>query len=432
MGHSVAVSRAARPRMLAVRAKPRLAGQLPAVAPLVLAGLSVAVTVGVLYAGPVYRAAAAADLGWSLTTVAGAFAFGYLVALPTPVLAGAAVDRWGPRAVLQVAVLLSALGLLGAAFVREPWQWYATTGVALAVAYYAVSPAALVVAASTERRGTMFGLVVGLGCGGGLVLGPTVAQFLVDDLGWRAAFGVEAVALTAVAAAWSVVRVPACPDVERHPPNVGAGRPAVSESGSALGSRATERRWLLPALFVGNGLVAVFDEAVYQFAYPYALRLGLSGAGAAGLLTAASVGFTVGMVGGGVVSDRLGRGRVLVTAALTVAASLAGLAGATPATVWPWAVLFGTALGATITARSTLWADLFAGPRLGRSVGILAAGYPLGAATVTIGGAAWIDSGGGFTWLFASGVAAALGWAGLVYFVTTRTRAGDRQASDIA
>ena len=93
MGHSLAVSRAARPRMLAVRAKPRLAGQLPAVAPLVLAGLSVAVTVGVLYAGPVYRAAAAADLGWSLTTVAGAFAFGYLVALPTPVLAGAAIDR---------------------------------------------------------------------------------------------------------------------------------------------------------------------------------------------------------------------------------------------------------------------------------------------------------------------------------------------------
>ena len=230
------------------------------------------------------------------------------------------------------------------------------------MAYYAVSPAALVVAASTERRGTMFGLVVGLGCGSGLVLGPTVAQLL----GWRAAFGVEAVALTAVAAAWSV------------------------------------------------------------------LWLGLSGAGAAGLLTVASVGFTIGMVGGGVVSDRLGRGRVLVTAALTVAASLAGLAGATPATVWPWAVLFGTALGATITARSTLWADLFAGPRLGCSVGILAAGYPLGAATVTIGGAAWIDTGGGFTWLFASGVAAALGWAGLVYFVTTPTRSGDRQASDIA
>ena len=422
MDCSLALRRAVRPRPFAMPGLFRLAGQVVASAPLVLAGLSVAVTVGVLYAGPVYRAAVAAELGWSLTTVVGAFAFGYLVALPTPVLAGAAVDRWGPRLVLQAAVALSALGLLGAAFVREPWQWYATTGVALAVAYYAVSPAALVVATTAERRGTMFGLVVGLGCGGGLVLGPSVAQLLVDGLGWRAAFGVQAVALGAVAVAWSVVRAPAKRATEQDTPNMDGDQLAAGGTEPTVGTTRPELGWLLPALFIGNALIAVFDEAVYQLAYPYALRLGLSGVAAAGLLTATSIGFTVGMVGGGVVSDRLGRGRVLVVAALMVAVSLLGLVWAGSATVWPWAVLFGVALGATITARSALWADLFAGPRLGRTAGILAAGYPLGAAAVTLGGAAWLDAGGSFTWVFASGMVAAVAWAGIVGAVTRRAR----------
>jgi hypothetical protein len=69
-----------------------------------------------------------------------------------------------------------------------------------------------------------------------------------------------------------------------------------------VGTTRPELGWLLPALFIGNALIAVFDEASTQLAYPYALRLGLSGVAAAGLLTATSIGFTVGMVGGGVVS----------------------------------------------------------------------------------------------------------------------------------
>ena len=419
MHASLAAGRAARPRSLAASALARRAAQLAEAAPLVLTGVSIALTVGVLYAGPVYRAAAAAELGWSLTTVAGAFAFGYLVALPTPLLAGAAVDRWGPRPVLQASVLLAALGLLGAAFVREPWQWYATTGAALGVAYYAASPAALVIATSSGRRGTMFGLVVGLGVGGGLVVGPTAVQLLIDAVGWRSAFGVQAGVLLAVAALWSVVGVRTSSGEHRDGPQALAGGAADLKGEH---ESPVERRWLLPALLVGNGLIAVFDEAVYQFAYPYALSLGLSGVAAAGLLTAASVGLTVGMIGGGVVSDRLGRGRVLIVAAVTVAASLVGLAGAGPAAVWPWAVLFGMALGATITARSAFWADLFAGPSLGRRAGILAGGYPTGAAAVTLGGAAWIDGGGTFAWLFAVGMVAALGWAGIVTAVTWRAR----------
>jgi MFS family permease len=405
-------------------------GAIRAALPLVLAGLSVAVTVGVLYAGPVYRAAAAAELGWSLTTLVGSFAFGYLVAMPTPVLAGRAVDRRGPRVVMLVGVLLGAAGLLGAAFVREPWQWYLTTGVLLAVAYYTVHPAATALAAGAGRRGTRLGLVVGVGCGAGLMGGPAVAQVLVDAVGWRTGFVALSVLLAAVALAWLPVR----PDAAPHRPPAEAAPAAPAAPNRPAGAPAAPAPWLLPLLFAGNALIAVFDEVVYQLAYPYALSLGLTGAGAAALMAAMSGGFTLGMVGGGILSDRVGRPRVLLLAAGAIVAALSGLALATPAGLWPWTILFGTGLGATITGRSALWADLFAGPSLGRNLGILTAGYPIGAAATTLGGAAWLDGGGSFAALFATGGAAALLWAGIVVAATrpaggsppgTEDRSGD-------
>jgi len=453
MGLTALARLASHPAPLAVRPSSSVGARFGALLPLLLAGLSVAGSVGVLYAGPVYRAAAAADLGWSLTTVAGGFAFGYLVALPTPILAGLAIDRWGPRAVLQIGAVISALGLFGAALVREPWHWYLTTGALLSVAYYAVSPAAQVVAAGGARRGLMLGLVVGLGCGAGLALGPSMAHILIVAVGWRAAFTVPGVALALLAVAWSMVGAPttasrhATPRADpghaeraaSHAASIAAqadrANPARDASSSidaarhasapadadrrasaptVAGRSGGTRRLLVPILFVGNALVAVFDEAVYQFLYPYGLRLGLSGTAAAGLLTVASVGFTIGMVGGGIASDRLGRRRVLLLAAIAIAASLGGLAHAAPPTLWLWVSIFGTALGATIAARSALWADLFAGPRLGRSVGILASGYPIGAAATTLGGAAWVDADGSFAAVFLVGTVAALGWAGIV------------------
>src|SRR5215217_5106708 len=82
---------------------------------LAAASLAIATGAGALYAGPVFRAALVADLGWSNELAAGAFAVGYLAAGTTPIVSGLVADRWGPTPLLTAGLVLAALALLGAA-----------------------------------------------------------------------------------------------------------------------------------------------------------------------------------------------------------------------------------------------------------------------------------------------------------------------------
>jgi hypothetical protein len=104
-----------------------------------------------------------------------------------------------------------------------------------------------------------------------------------------------------------------------------------------------------------------------------------------------------------------------------VAVSLLGLVWAGPATIWPgWSCSASRsgddhrplgALGRPVRGPAPRANGRHPGGRL-----------PLGAAAVPLGGAAWLDAGGSFTWVFASGTTAALAWAGIVGAVTRRAR----------
>ena len=98
---------------------------------LTLATLCVALSLGALYSSPVYRAAAAGELGWSMSTSVGAFAVGYLAAVPIVIFAGRVPDRVGPRRVLGAGLTSIALGLVAAAWTGPLWQWYLGAGIAL-------------------------------------------------------------------------------------------------------------------------------------------------------------------------------------------------------------------------------------------------------------------------------------------------------------
>jgi MFS family permease len=102
---------------------------------------------------------------------------------------------------------------------------------------------------------------------------------------------------------------------------------------------------------------------------------------------------------------------VLVGAAGIVLATLLGLAGATAATLWIWGVLYGLGLGASIAVRSAAWGDAFAGPGRGQAIGIVATGYPVGAALTIWLGAVWLDAGGSYQALYLTAAGAAGLWA---------------------
>lgn len=389
-----------------------------------LAAVSVAVAIGAgaLYSGPIFRAALVAELGWSNELAAGAFAVGYLAAGATPLVSGAIADRFGASRLLVAGLLLSALGLLGAALTSAPWHWYLAAGIGLSVAYYLIHVGGTLIATAGTARGTAVGVAIGLGVGLGVASGPVLAQLAVDTHGWRAAlaaFGAGALAV-ALLVAWWTSRMArnerAAYDeaaTQRSASNVGrsARDPGHgSEHAPTSGAGGSQRR-LLIGFFVGNALLAVFDEAVYQHGYSLGLARGLSAPEAAWLLGLASLSLMLGMLFGGPLSDLVGRRQVLVGAATLVLVTLLGLVRASAEALWVWGAVYGLGLGASIAVRSAAWGDAFAGPSHGRAIGMVASGYPIGAALTIWLGAAWLDAGGSYEALYLTAAVAAGLWA---------------------
>src|SRR6201747_3267616 len=69
------------------------------------------------------------EFGWERGVTAGPFSFGFLVSGAVSPLIGRMMDRFGPRAVMELGVALMAAGLLLAPLTTQPWHLYLTIGV---------------------------------------------------------------------------------------------------------------------------------------------------------------------------------------------------------------------------------------------------------------------------------------------------------------
>jgi MFS family permease len=68
------------------------------------------------------------EFGWDRGLAAGAFSFGFgLSAVVSPFI-GRLMDTRGPRFAIEIGVLLTVAGLLGATWIASPWQLYLTLG----------------------------------------------------------------------------------------------------------------------------------------------------------------------------------------------------------------------------------------------------------------------------------------------------------------
>src|SRR5437588_11213454 len=66
------------------------------------------------------------EFGWDRAATAGAFSFGFLVTAVLSPLLGRLMDRAGARLVIELGVLVMALGVVLAAYLPAPWQRCAT------------------------------------------------------------------------------------------------------------------------------------------------------------------------------------------------------------------------------------------------------------------------------------------------------------------
>ena len=130
------------------------------------------------------------EFGWERGITAGAFSFGFLVSGVLSPLIGRMMDRHGPRAVMELGVILMGGGMLLAPLTTEPWHLYLTIGVLVGGGSVCLgySGQSLFLPNWFVRRR---GIAISIAASGNYIAGtiwPPILQAMIASIGWRQAY----------------------------------------------------------------------------------------------------------------------------------------------------------------------------------------------------------------------------------------------------
>jgi MFS family permease len=286
-------------------------------------------------------------------------------------LVGHALDRVGPRLVLQVGATVAAVGIVAAsqaASLATVLLWY---GVVAGLGLAALgSQTNLVIAALWFPRARGRAIAVAdLGTGFGAFCFIPLGQALVSAFGWRTTLVVWAGVLLAIVVPISALqRLPAGP-----PAAAGRSPVAARRRGTLSAMIRVPAFWWLAAtrFFAGFAFPLVNTHSV-----AYTVGQGVTPAVAASALGVVSLVSLAGRMTTGVLADRIGRPQTLAVMFSSAALGIGclGLLAIDGSAAWLWAfvLLFGLAQGSSGIVVSARAADVFAGPRFGLVYGWLA------------------------------------------------------------
>lgn len=371
------------------------------------------------------------EFGWSRAAVTGSIAVGSLCAGILSPFVGPILDRYGPRMMAFVGILVLSLGLIGMTFVNRIWQLYLFFGTGRMIA---VGVLMLVISVSisnwfVRKRGRAMG-IVWLGSRFGSALLPLLLQYFILVLGWRLAWstmGVTVFLLSGIPALVFLRRRPEdmglLPDGEVASPSGAeraegpdkSGRPAF---GHGLETSFTRRQairtsafWLLVSV---HSLIMFVQSGINFHLYPFLTDQGISPMTAVMVLTVLNVSGAFGSVGWGMFSEKIRLQNLLaVNVAVNglVFLALYRFVLLNRADSWETVILFslvalhGIVLGGRPPLLNVMWGDFFGRRSLGS---IMSVSTPFGLTANAIGPvfAAFVfDIYGSYTFPFYSFVA---------------------------
>lgn len=260
------------------------------------------------------------EFGWDRGLVAGAFSFGFLVSAVLSPLVGRAMDRYGPRIVIECGVVLLAGGLFLAPLMQEPWQLYATLGVLVGGGANMMTFTAQSLYLPNwfaRRRGLAISIAFS-GVGVGAIIILPYMQIIIDGQGWREACWFMGILVIIVVAPLNLL-------VRLRPADIGQipdGKPLpLKADGSAAPSNVVDQEWAATAWTVRTAmrtrrfwwLATGFFCATYGWyavqvhQTTFLIEAGFDPILAAWALGLVSIVAIPGQIGLGALSDRVGR-----------------------------------------------------------------------------------------------------------------------------
>jgi MFS family permease len=394
-------------------------GRGPGLRALAATFVTLGLAYGVWYAYSVFLVALLREFGWSRTVLSGAFSVFTLVHGAVGPLAGALADRVGPRRLTLAGGTLLTLGLVLDGSVSQPLHLYGAFGLVTAVGVAAAGwvPAVVLVQRwFPQRVGTALG-ATSAGIGAGIFLVVPACQALVELVGWRWAFRVlgAAIALWVIPATLWLVREPPAPAPAAPPARAGTLTPRAAAR--------TPEFWMLAA---AQGAAAFVNQMLLVHQVAFLVDHAVTPLVAASVVGVVGLASVAGKVGGGWVSDRIGRavtytvGMALVAAAVGVLAVVAHRP--VPLLAYGYGLLVGVGYAVTAPLLPALVNDLFRGPHFGAIFGLLHVANALGGSL-----GPWVagrvhDAWGTYAPAFAGGVAAGLASVAAVWTASARRR----------
>jgi MFS family permease len=273
------------------------------------------------------------EFGWTRAQITSGPALVSMMGLLFAILAGYVIDRLGARRVGIAVVLISSAGIaLISAMENSLWQWWLTWGlIGLAATATSTVWVAPVSATFSRARGLALAITIS-GTGISSALAPPMAQYFVENHGWRTGY-------LAMAAIWAAVVLPLVvafvPKIRA--PEAAAPGPAETSVASAPAAGLTIAEGFRTPAFYLLFLAALFSSfagvALIINMVPVLVDNGITRADA--VLVAGSMGLAsiVGRMGGGWLIDHFDVRSVAIWASLLSLAFPIGLL-VMPGTVW--------------------------------------------------------------------------------------------------
>jgi MFS family permease len=359
-----------------------------------------------------------AEYGWDRTALSGVAALSLLLLGAIAPFAGWLSDRWGPRRVILLSLVLLGFGAALSSQVTSLWQLYASVGILTALGAGGLGMATVATIAARwfeAHRGLVLG-ILGAGMSAGQLVIIPLAVWLTLHYGWRQSFlwlGASVFVTALPLAVWLIRDDPAQKGLRAY--GAEASAPAGRTSGSRGPTTAAplERPvpvaeamqypafWLLAATFFVCGYTS--NGLVLTHLVPHAAEHGFSEMHAAQALGVMGAMNIVGTVASGWICDRFGRKGPLAFYYGVRGLSLLFL-------LWVWnvpslhifAAIFGLNYISTVPPTTALTANIFGRYSVGMLSGWIFFSHQAGSALgATIGG--WVfDATGSYGWAFIS------------------------------
>jgi MFS family permease len=345
-------------------------------------------------------------MGWSRTGIATAALLNFLSMAAGAFAWGALSDRYGTRLVVLSGGALLGLGLVTASRADTLGAFQLLFGVLVGVA--AGSLYAPLTATTTRwftKNRTLAVALVSAGLSFGSTFMAPLARWLISTYDWRTAM------LLMGDLVWAVV-IPAALLVRNPPAALPAGRPGPSAAAddADLGVGQALRTPQFAAIaFTHFACCAAHSGPIFHMV-TNAIDHGVTAMAAATVLSAAGLASFLGKIVCGLVADRVGAKRTLVTGlALQALAIVLYLGVGRLPGFYALAMVFGFAYGGVMPLYAVVVREYFGARIMGSVFGAVSTAATLGMALGPVAGGWLYDAFGSYAWMFIGSFGIGLG-----------------------